>query len=109
MPLQIDRLPLRGSLALSGTLATSDVDRLVQAIRDEHGAIALDFRSGVMSVRADAAAALFQRLDDLWESGEMRGPLTLHAVPGAVADALQAAGFEPEGGEPAGHFVLLID
>jgi hypothetical protein len=108
MPLQIDRLPLRG-LTLSGTLATSDVDRLVQAIRDKEGAIALDFRSGVMSVRADAAAALFQRLDDLWESGEMSGPLTLHAVPGAVADALQAAGFEPEGEEPAGHFVLLID
>jgi hypothetical protein len=62
-----------------------------------------------MSIRADAAAALFQRLDELWESGEMRRPLTLHAVAGAVADALQAAGFEPEGEEPAGRFVLLID
>jgi hypothetical protein len=108
MPLQIDPSP-RGGLALSGTLAISDVDRLVQAVRDGEGPIALDFRSGVMSVRADAAAALFQRLTDLWESGQMRLPLTLRAVPGAVADALQAAGFEPEGEEPAGHFVLLID
>ena len=108
MPLQIDRLPLKG-LVLSGTLAASDVDRLVQAIRDEDGAIALDFRSGVMSVRADAAAGLFQTLNELWESGEMQRKLTLHAVPGAVADALQAAGFKPEGEEPAGRFVLLID
>jgi hypothetical protein len=106
MPLRIDRLPL--SLALSGTLATSDVDRLARAVRDGD-AIALDFRSGVMSVRADAAAALFQRLTELWESGEMRRQLTLRAVPGAVADALQAAGFGPEGEEPAGHFVLLIE
>ena len=108
MPLQIYAVPGRG-LGLMGTLATSDVERLVQAIRGGDRAIALDFRSGVMSVRADAATALFQRLNELWGSGEMRRPLTLHAVPGAVADAPQAAGFEPEGGEPAGHFVLLID
>jgi hypothetical protein len=92
-----------------GTLATSDVERLVQAIRDGDGAIALDFRSGVVSVRADAAAGLFQRLNQPWESGEMRGTLTLCVVAGAVADALQAAGFEPHGEEPAGRFVLLID
>ena len=52
---------------------------------------------------------VFQRLNQLWESGEMRGTLTLCVVAGAVADALQAAGFEPEGEEPAGRFVLLID
>jgi hypothetical protein len=108
MPLQIDPSP-QGGLALRGTLAMSDVDRLVQAIRDDDGTIAIDFRSGVMSIRADAAAALFQRLNELWESGEMRRGLTLRAVAGAVADALRAAGFEPEGEEPAGRFVLLID
>jgi hypothetical protein len=61
-----------------------------------------------MSIRADAAAALFQRLSELWKSGEMRRGLTLHAVAGAVADSLQAAGFKPEGEESAGRFVLMI-
>src|SRR5437870_12835188 len=106
MPLQIDRLPLKG-LVLSGTLAASDVDRLVQAIRDEDGAIGLDFRSGVMSVRADAAAGLFQSVNELWESGERQRKLSLHAVAGAVADALQRAGLKPAGEETGGRSVLL--
>jgi hypothetical protein len=35
--------------------------------------------------------------------------LFLHVSPGAVADDLQAAGFQTEGEEPAGCLVLLID
>ena len=107
MPLQIYAVPGRG-LGLMGTLATSDVERLVQAIRGGDRAIALDFRSGVMSFRADAAAGLSASQPALGV-GRDEGNITLCVVAGAVADALQAAGFEPAGEEPAGRFVLLID
>ena len=72
---------------------------LVDAIKAEGGEVSLHFER-VPNVTPEAAEEIKRRLDEMWESGEVR-PLMVwfHVLPekrGDMADTLERAGFDME-------------
>lgn len=98
MALAIENWPI-GGLRITGTLAPSDIDRLIDAVltHPQRGASSIHMED-LSSADRDAAEFLKQRLDELWMSGEAKWIIYIHVVRGPVATVLEDAGFvEREG------------